>query len=154
MEARGEHGRVRHIEGGQDVGPGARIGGGRQRDPRHAGKALRQLRQAAVLGAELVPPGADAMRFVDREQGHLPPLQPLERARHQQPLRRHVQQVEPSSVEQPGDLARHGRLDLAVQRASGNAELPQGCDLIVHQGDQRRHDDGRPRQADCRHLVA
>ena len=50
--------------------------------PRHAGKALAPARASvAVFRAELVPPLADAMRLVDRDQRDRLPLQPLDACR-------------------------------------------------------------------------
>ena len=39
------------------------------------GKELAQLGELAVFGPEIMPPFADAMRLVNGQQVHLPPLQ-------------------------------------------------------------------------------
>jgi hypothetical protein len=51
-----------------DVGAGVGVGGGGERDARHAGKRSCRMRQLQVLLAEVVPPLADAVRLVDGEQ--------------------------------------------------------------------------------------
>ena len=71
MEARDEHLGVIHAQRMQDVGAGARIRGGGQRDARHAGEAFRQAGERAVFRPELVAPLRDAMRLVDGEQREL-----------------------------------------------------------------------------------
>ena len=154
VEAGGEHLRLFHAQRVQDVEAGARVGRCGERDARHAGKALSDPGEAAVFRAELVPPGRNAMRLVDGEEGDALPGQAVERARHRKPLRRHVQQVEPARIEFDGDRPRRIRLDFGVQRPGRDAELPQRRDLVVHQRDERRHDDGRAGPAQCRHLVA
>ena len=154
MEAGDEHlGRI-HAQRMQDVGAGARIGGGGQRDARHAGKAVRQTCQLAIFGAELVAPLRDAMRLVDREQRERQARQPIHRAVAQQPLGRDIQQIELLLDQVARDAARLGRIELGVQRAGRHANLPQRRDLVVHQRDQRRDDHGGAGPAQRRHLVA
>ena len=94
------------------------------------------------------------MRLVDRDQRQLDPGQPIKRARHQQAFRRHVQQIEQAVGEQAGGLAALVRIDLAMQRRRGHAQLTQGRHLIVHQGDQWRYDNGCACPAEGRDLVA
>ena len=62
------------------------VGGGGQRDARHAGEALVQDRQAEVFLAEVVAPLADAMRLVDGEQAEQAAL--VQRIEHGQEARR------------------------------------------------------------------
>ena len=52
----------------EDVGPGARIGGRGQRQPRNVAMLVEQGAQLAIVGAEVVAPFADAMRLVDGDQ--------------------------------------------------------------------------------------
>ena len=83
-----------------DVGARVVVGGGGQRQPRHAGEALVQHAQAQVLLAEVVAPLADAMRLVDGEQAEQPALvqriQHRQEARRQDALGRRVQQHQPA----------------------------------------------------------
>ncbi len=142
MEARDEHlGRI-HAQRLQDVGTRARIGGRGQRHARHAGEAVRQTRQLAIFGAELVAPLRHAMRLVDREQRQRQARQPLHRAVAQQPLGRDIQQIELLLDQVARDAARLGGIQVGVQRAGRDAKLPQRRHLVVHQRDQRRDHDG------------
>ncbi len=86
------------------------------------------------------------MRLVDRDQRDLPAGQPLQRARRQQPLRRHIEQVEPAVLERAGRLRRGDRVDLRMQRRRRDAELAQARHLVVHERDQRRDHDGGARR--------
>ncbi len=52
----------------QDVGPGPRVRSRGERQPRHVGVIVEQRVQLPIVGPEIVPPFADAMCFVDRDQ--------------------------------------------------------------------------------------
>jgi hypothetical protein len=68
VEAGDEHPRVAAARSRSiDLGAGVRVGGGRQRDARHLGKALVQDRQLQVLGPEVVAPLRYAVGLIDRE---------------------------------------------------------------------------------------
>ena len=78
----------------EDIGPGPRVGGRGQRQPRHVRPSVEQWPQQPVIGAEIVAPFADAMRFVDRDQRQRRALeQPLE-PRRRRPLGRNIEQVQ------------------------------------------------------------
>ncbi len=118
------------------------------------GKSSAKLGQQAVFGAELVAPLADAVRLVDGHQRHAAAAQPLQRARHPQPLGRDVEQIEPPGIEcRP--TARCSSGGWSECSAPGrHAQLPQCRHLVVHQRDQRRDHDRRAGPAQRRHLVA
>jgi hypothetical protein len=65
VEAGDELARARQRETLAHVGARVVVGRGRERDARHVGKALVQLRELQVVFAEVVAPLADAMRLVD-----------------------------------------------------------------------------------------
>ena len=129
-----------------DVGARDRVGRRRERDARHRGVALVQHRERAVLRPEVVAPLAHAMRLVDREQAELAALvQRIElgqEARRGHALRRGVQQrdfaAQHALFHGVGLLARQR----GVEEFRFDAGLVQRADLVVHQGDQRRHHDG------------
>ena len=52
------------------------------------------------------------------------------------------------------DAARFGGVEIRMQRARRDAELPQRRDLVVHQRDQRRDHHRGARPAQRRHLEA
>ncbi len=76
------------------------------------GKRSCKQRELQVFGAEVVAPLRHAVRLVDGEQGELrrglQALELREEARHQQPLRRDVEQIVVAAGEAALDLA--GRL--------------------------------------------
>jgi hypothetical protein len=126
-----------------DVGHDPVVGGGRRAQHRHVGREhLEDAGDAAVVGAEVVAPVADAVGLVDDEEaegaqelgedvGAEPGVV--------QPLRRDQQQV---------DLARPDpRLDLvpvvgvvAVDRGGPHAGPFGHRELVAHEGEQRRHE--------------
>ena len=154
VEAGGEDLGRAHVERGQDVVAGAGVGGGGERDAGDAGEALGELGEAAVFGAELVTPGADAVGFVDGEEGDALAGEALERAGHEQAFGGNVEQVELAGIEEGGGFAGGGGLDFGVEGAGAGAELAEGGDLVVHEGDEGGDDDGGAGQAEGGNLVA
>ena len=110
--------------------------------------------QLLIFRPEARAPFGDAMRLVHHEQMGVEPVQRAQHVLVHQPLGREIEQL---------GLARR-RLapfrDLLVPPHAGvdrgrlDAIGAQAGDLIVHQRLQRRNDDGRPLQQQCRDLVA
>ena len=130
--------------------PGRR---GRERQHRHAGQLFAQLGDAQVGGAEIVAPLRNAVRLVHGQQRHLHPLHPQAESLGDEPLRSHVEELHVAvdavverDVDLPGRQAR-------MHRHGGDPPGAQPVDLILHQGDQRRHDDAQPFARQGRHLV-
>ena len=146
--------RVLQAEARDDLLPRAHVGGGGERDPRHAGEFPLQDVEREVVGAEVVAPLRNTMRFVDGEEGDLCLVQEFQRARLQQALRRDVQEVDAAFAQRTlgrEDLLRGQR---GVQEASANAEFTQRAHLILHQRNQWRDHDARALACQRRHLVA
>ena len=128
------------------------VGGRGQRQPRHVRIVVQQRAQLAVIGPEVVPPFADAMRFVDRDQRQIgAPDQAAERLAGRT-FRRDIEEVE-LAVAQPLD----GPVPVGIgrrQRRRAQANRIGAADLVVHQRDQRRDDQRGPVARDRRQLVA
>ena len=77
-EAVDELGGVLEAQLGADVVAGAGVGGGGDRQARHAGEQLGQPAQRAVVGAEVVAPLADAVGLVDGDQRQRQCAQPVQ----------------------------------------------------------------------------
>jgi hypothetical protein len=131
----------------------ARIGRGRQRNARHVRKALMQHRQLAILRPKIVPPLRHAVRLVNREQRHLGAFQQIEKAPGEQPLRRHVKQVQLTCQQLSLHLALLIRRNAGVEKCRGHARLAQRVDLILHQRNQRRHHNARALPHQRRNLI-
>ena len=119
-----------------------------------SGKRSAQHRQPHVFGAEIVAPLRDAMRLVDREQRDPALAEQVQAARHQQPFRRDVEQVELACEQPPFDRGGFCEGQRGIQRRGLDAGLAQACDLVVHQRDQRRDDDAAALAQQRRQLVA
>ncbi len=116
-------------------------GGGRERDARHVGPALGELRQREVVGAEVVTPLGDAVRLVDREEGDAPLFEEALDRLGIEPLWRDVEQVE--LAREVGALHRStlGRQLARVEVRGAHAVAHERVDLVVHERDERRHHD-------------
>ena len=150
-------GGVAQAELRDDVLADARGGGGRVGVQADRRPAIAQARQLPVFRAEVVAPLADAVRFVHGDEAdRLRRQQVLKSvaALAHQPFRRHIQQP----VLAFPDAARHFGLLLGRHRAvvagRRHAVADQRVDLILHQRNQRRHDDGEPVAGQGRRLKA
>ena len=104
-----------------------------------------QHRQFPVFGAEIVAPLRHAMRLVDGEQRqpraglHL--LQRAQEIRHQQALRRHVEDIQLAAHQAAKHLAGRFGGQAGIEEGGLHAELLERVHLVLHQRDQRRHHD-------------
>ena len=89
-----------------DVRAHANRGRGGQRHERHVRENPAQRRNLPVLRAKIMPPFADAMRLINCERRDVPLLQVIEKAGHEQPLRRDVEQFEFAVVQPAQTTAR------------------------------------------------
>ena len=121
---------------------------------RRIGKAVAQPSQFAILGTEVMSPGADAVCFIDCKEGDVLVLQELERSRRDQSFRRHIQQAQLAGFDLLGDLSLFVDRERAVHRRGRNAARGERIDLVLHEREQRRHDDGQPVAAHGRRLEA
>ena len=154
VEAAGEDAGVLEAEAFDDVGAGGRIGRRRQRDARDAREVGGDGRELAIFRPEVMPPLRDAVRLVDGEEADVRILQHLLEARRHQPLRRHVEQLQPVRAQVVPHGARLVHVERGVEHGSGNARLFQRLHLVAHQRDQRRDDDADTGPAQRRHLIA
>jgi hypothetical protein len=126
-----------------DVVADARRGGGRERHRGHGWELGAEGGELAVFGAEVVAPFGDAVRLVDGEKLHGPLLQAVDEAVEREAFGGDVEQAVLARVEAAVTALRllgaEGRVHEGG-RDAGGAEL---VDLILHQRDQRRDDDGQ-----------
>ena len=143
-----------HAQRREDVLLGARVGGRGQRDAGDAWEYVGQAGEFAKFRAEFVTPLGDAVGLVNGEQGERHARQAVHGAVAQQAFGGDVEQVELPFDQVAGDGAGLGGVDFGVQGAGVDADLAQGGDLVVHQGDQRRDDDRGAGADQGGHLVA
>ena len=154
VEAVQELARGTQVQALDDLAARGGIGGGGERDARHLGIALGQHRQLQVFGAEVVAPLRDAVRLVDGEQRDGERIEQRQPAFGDQPLRRHVEQVELTGAGALLHRLRLAPVQAGVQERGAHARLAQRGHLVLHQRDQRRdhHADAGTQQR--RDLVA
>ena len=139
IEARDDHPLDRNAQLLGDVGAGMRIGGRGQRQPGHLRKGIHQRFEQPVIGAEVMPPFADAVRLVDREQAERRGGQQLAEMPRRSALGRDIQKVELAVAEARDRLG--AVLVDAGQRGGADADCFGGAQLVVHQRDQRADHD-------------
>ena len=143
---------VRDAELGEDVGAGAGVGGCGQGKARDLAARVEERPKLAIIGAEVMPPFADAMGFVDGDQRQRRAVdQPPERV-GRRPFGRDIEQVELARAE-PLDRPLAVRIGRGQRHRTDSHRLGR-ADLIVHQRDQRRDDQRRPVADQRRQLVA
>ena len=112
----------------------------------------RDLLQAQIFGAEIMAPLRDAMGLVDRDEIDAILAEPLQRLVARQALGRDIEQAQRAILQRGVNALAFGRVGGGIQRGGGNAEFAQLRDLIAHQRDQRRDDQGQRAAHDRRQL--
>ena len=154
VEGGGEDAALFQLQALDDVGACQRICGGGERHAGHARKAFGDLGELAIFRAEVVAPLADAMRLVDGEEGDGRVAQHLLEAGRHQAFGGDVEQLQLAGIELVADVALFVSGQRGIEGGRLDALLAQGLDLVAHQGDQGRDNDGDAGTAEGRHLVA
>ena len=130
-----------------DVAADAVGGRGGQGDRGRVAQQLAEIAQPGVVGAKIVPPFADAMGLVDRQQ--LQPHRPhrLQKPRAAEPLRHDVDQAELARRHAVEPVVLLGRRQRAVDERHRQPQRLELIDLVLHQRDQRRDDQRQPVRA-------
>ncbi len=158
VEARGHAQRARAGASRRTMSP-ATCGRGRRGrgHDRARAEVARGVREAEVVGTEVVPPLGDAVRLVDHEQADVDAGHALEEAaaRRSARARRRAGAATPAAAA----LERRGvgaRVLLGVDERDPVAEPARGerLDLVLHQRHQRRDDDREVVAQQRRQLVA
>jgi hypothetical protein len=145
---------VLHPEPLHDVFAHARAGGGGEREDRRPAELLDDLAEAGVVGPEVVPPLAHAVRLVDDEQRGLVRHHALQRLLVVELLGREEEVFEVARAEV---LERFAPLPHPLHRVDDGrpreALFLDELDLILLKCDERRHDDRGPADEQAGDLV-
>ncbi len=120
----------------------------------NGGKPFAQFDEAPILRPEVVAPFADAVGLVDGHPLHRPLGQRLHETRLEEALGRHVEEailVAPQAAE---TLARVVGVEGGVEERGLDAVRLEGVDLVLHQGDEGRDDEGEALAEDGGELEA
>ena len=154
IESRDDDLGVLQVQNARDVlsHHGRRRGG--ERDRGRIAEPLTHFADAAITGAEVVAPFADAVRLVDSEHRNTDCLQPLRCRTDIESLRRDVQHLDVAALRPHHAVTHLGAAQRAVDERRGNAAALERVDLVLHERDQRRDDHREPARDQRRHLVA
>jgi hypothetical protein len=141
FEAVGLH----HAELADDVADDPPRGRRREGEDRHPAQLGLEAAEPAVRRAEVVAPLGDAVRLVDDHERHADTGEEAPEAALQA-LGRHVDQLVLARAEPPHAVAALLELERGVDDGGAEA-VPHECvDLVLHERDERAHDEDRPGQ--------
>ena len=148
--------RLRLVQGEQldDVAPHPIGGRGRQGDRRRIAQQAAEMAEPGVVGAKIVPPLADAMGLVDRQQLHPHRPNRIEKSPAAKPLGHHVEQPKLAGRHAVEPVVLLRRRERAVDEAHRQPQRMELIDLVFHQRDQRRNHQRQTVEHQCRQLVA
>jgi len=131
------------------------VGGrGRQGDGGRVAQQAAEIAEPGVVGAKIVPPFADAVGLVDRQQ--LDPHRPdhVEKPPAAEPFRRDIDQPELAGGHALQPRVLLASRQRAVDETDRQAQRLKLIDLVFHQRDQGRDDQRESVQGHRRQLVA
>ena len=132
-------------------------GGGTEGHHRHPRAEAAQLPQPAVVGAEVMAPGADAVGLINGDPHQaavvLQLLQQLAGGLHLQTLRRQVEQPQAVAAHPGQQVPAPGRIQAPMQTGGGDPAALQVLHLVFHQGHQRRNHQHQPTPHQGRQLI-
>jgi hypothetical protein len=137
-----------------DVAADLGRGGGGQRDRSRRAKLFADLLDAEIARSEIVTPLADAMRFVDGEERYSRLAKPLGRLPVVETLGRYVEELDLAALSSCESILNLTRGLGAVDERRWKSPRGKRVDLILHQGNERRHHDGESGHQQSRHLEA
>jgi hypothetical protein len=131
------------------------VGGrGRQGDRGRVAQQAAEIAELGIIGAKIMPPFADAVRFVDRQQPRPRRSNHVEEPPAAEPFGRNIDQPELPCCHTVKPVVLLGRGQGAVDEVRRQTQRLKLIDLILHQGDQGRDDQGQTVSGDGRQLVA
>ena len=152
VEAGDDEAVARDAELDEDILARVRVRGGGERQARDIGKFVQQRAQQAIVGAKIMAPFGHAMGFVDGEEGDLRRAQQVAEIFLTGAFGRDIEQIEIAIAQA---ILRFAPVGVHAGQAGGaQAHRIGGAQLVVHQRDQRRHDDAAAVERGGRQLIA
>ena len=136
-EAVDEEGGIVELELGDDVLLDGGGGGGGEGDDGRGAEGWEIFAEGAVVGAEVVAPGADAVGLVDGDEGGLAAGEHLGEAGDAQALGRDEEEVEGAVEVVAAGLAGVVAGEAGVDAGDAEAGGGELGGLVVHEGDER-----------------
>src|SRR5438105_14763043 len=113
-----------------------------------------RLGEAQVIRPEVVTPRRDAVRLVHGEERNAQSRHRRAERGRAEPLGRDVYDLELTPADAFLTLVPLGIGERAVDEGGGDSPRGERVGLVLHQGDERRGDDGGPLEKDGGQLVA
>ncbi len=154
IEIADEHFRVAQIELGDDILAHLLGGGGSVGVEAGIGDQFTEPGELPILRAEIVAPVADAVGLVDGEGADADLGEIAVEIGLNELLRRDEKEVDLAAAKVLLDGIARGSAQRAIQLRRRDAAGAQAVHLVLHQRDERRHDQGGPAAAHGRCLVA
>ena len=111
-------------------------------------------RDLEVVRPKIMTPLGDAVRLIHRDHRHIPAPHPFAKPLVGQPLGRDVQNPDPTTVQIPVQISQTLGIHRRIQPRRRNPPPRQRFDLILHQGNQWRNDQGQTLKRKRRQLIA
>ena len=132
--------------------PGRRRGGARE-DPGWP-QSLEQRADAPVVGPKVVPPLRDAVRLVDRDELHVAARERLDERVGGEALGGRVHELVPPAEHRRLAAPALVGVERRGQERRRHAACFQRANLVLHERDERRQNEGRSREHGGGHLVS
>ena len=154
VEAGDVHVRLTQSEPSHDVAAHEGVGGGGEGDDGRAAEAGADGPEVTVARAKIMAPLRDAVRLIDGEQGDVHAAHGGDESSIREALRGDVEEAKIASGGAPQDAALLLTGDRGVDRCGGDAVLGERVDLVFHEGEQGRDDEGEAIKKKGGNLVA
>ena len=158
VERRLEHPRIRNGEVFHDIALHLRGGRGGEGDDGRVTDLVDEVADPPVFRTEIVSPFRDTVGLIYRIERNLDFLEQLDVLLLGEGLGRHVQQFGGAGQQVGLDFGHLGAAQRGIQEMCdalvAGYETADGIHLVLHQGDERGDDDGRPFHDQGRQLVA
>ncbi len=138
----------------RDVGSDCRRCAAGESHARRTAQLVSRGAQRSVTRPKVVAPLGDTMRLVNGKQGRPDSSRGELRREGTEPFRRDVEQAERSGPRGVPDFVAFGRFQGTVHTRGWYSAGPRGCDLILHEGNEWRDDDGETATDQRRYLKA
>ena len=149
-----EYPRIAQLECVGDVAAHFRRRGGGQGEDAFRANLLACPGELLVLRPEVVSPGGDAVRLVDREERDREVGHGREEGRGLEPFRSHVHEAVFAPAQRALTVLPFALRQRAVHERGRDSACAQRIDLVFHQGDERRDHHGGALEQQRRKLIA
>ena len=112
-----------------------------------------QLRQFQIVGAEVMSPLGHTVRLIHCHHADRQAFQPCQKTLVGEALRRHIEQLDGAIVEPLIDRLQLTGIHTGIQSCCRDIQPIKLVYLILHQRNQRRHNQRQSIQHQCRQLI-